>query len=246
MTRPPGDAPGAPAPRWSVPGTCRICPSILSADFGRLAEEIAAVEAAGADFIHVDVMDGQFVPNLTFGPIVVAGIRTMTRLPLDVHLMIVDPLRHLPAFADAGADHVIVHVEAVDDPGAAARAIRARGLRSGLSVKPGTPVERLIEALPDCDVALVMTVEPGAGGQAFLPGSPDRIAAVRRAVGSRGLDCLVEVDGGIDVRTAPLAARAGADAFVAGHSIFHASNPGGAVRALRAALAGAGAAEARP
>ena len=233
---------GAPEARgaagtWSAPGRCRVCPAILSADFARLAEAIASVEAAGADFIHVDVMDGQFVPNLTFGPIVVAGIRKMTRLPLDVHLMIVDPLRHLPAFADAGADHLIVHVEAVDDPAAAARAIRARGLRAGLSIKPATPMERLIPALPDCDIALVMTVEPGAGGQAFLPGSPERIAATRRAVAERGLDCLVMVDGGIDVHTAPLAGRAGADAFVAGHSIFHAPDPPAAVRALRASLA---------
>jgi ribulose-phosphate 3-epimerase len=233
---------GAPEARgaagtWSAPGRRRVCPSILSADFARLAEAIAAVEAAGADFIHVDVMDGQFVPNLTFGPIVVAGVRKMTRLPLDVHLMIVDPLRHLPAFADAGADHLIVHVEAVDDPAAAARAIRARGLRAGLSIKPATPMERLLPALPDCDIALVMTVEPGAGGQAFLPGSPERIAATRRVISERGLDCLVMVDGGIDVRTAPLAERAGADAFVAGHSIFHASDPPAAVRALRASLA---------
>jgi len=237
VTRPAPD-PAAPS-AWSAPGRLRICPSILSADFARLAEAIATVEAAGADFIHVDVMDGQFVPNLTFGPIVVAGIRKMTRLPLDVHLMIVDPLRHLPAFADAGANHLIVHVEAVDDPAAAARAIRARGLKAGLSIKPRTPMERLLPALPDCDIALIMTVEPGAGGQAFLPGSPERIEAARRAVADRGLDCLVMVDGGIDPRTAPAAARAGADAFVAGHSIFHAADPAGAVHALRRAVAGA-------
>jgi ribulose-phosphate 3-epimerase len=229
-------APGAAAASWSTPGRYRICPSILSADFSRLAEEIAVVEAAGADFIHVDVMDGRFVPNLTFGPIVVAGIRTMTRLPLDVHLMILDPLRHLPAFADAGADHLIVHVEAVEDPAAAARAIRARGLRSGLSIKPATPLERILPALADCDTALVMTVEPGAGGQAFLPGSPARIQAVRRAVSAGGFDCLVEVDGGIDPTTAPIAADAGADAFVAGHSIFHAPDPAAATRSLRQSL----------
>lgn len=236
MKRHAAEAPGAAAAPWSAPGRFRVCPSILSADFARLAEAIAMVEAAGADFIHVDVMDGRFVPNLTFGPIVVAGIRKMTLLPLDVHLMIVDPLRHLPAFADAGADHLIVHVEAVDDPAAAARAIRARGLRAGLSIKPATPMERLLPALPDCDTALIMTVEPGAGGQPFLPGSPDRIAAARRAITERGLDCLVEVDGGIDPGTAPLAARAGADAFVAGHSIFHTSDPAAALRALRGAL----------
>jgi ribulose-phosphate 3-epimerase len=236
MKRTAPDAPGAAAPSWSAPGRYRICPSILSADFARLAEAIATVEAAGADFIHVDVMDGRFVPNLTFGPIVVAGIRKMTRLPLDVHLMIAEPLRHLPAFADAGADHLIVHVEAVEDPAAAARAIRARGLRAGLSIKPATPMERLIPALGECDTALIMTVEPGAGGQPFLPGSPERIAAARRAVSDGRLDCLVEVDGGIDAQTAPIAAKSGADAFVAGNSIFHAADPAAAVRALREAL----------
>ncbi len=228
-------APAAPSP-WSAAGRMRVCPSILSADFSKLSDEIAAVEAAGADFIHVDVMDGQFVPNITFGPIVVEGIRKMTRLPLDVHLMIVDPLRHLRAFADAGADHLIVHVEAVDDPARAAAEIRAGGLRAGLAIKPGTPLERLTRALAACDTALVMTVEPGAGGQPFLPGSPERIASVRRAIDEGGRDCLLEVDGGIDEATAPLAARAGADSFVAGHSIFSSRDPGRALRALRASL----------
>lgn len=227
---------GSPAPPWSATGRFRICPSILSADFSRLKEEIAAVEAAGADFIHVDVMDGQFVESLTFGPIVVEGIRKMTRLPLDVHLMIVEPLRHLPAFAAAGADHLIVHVEAVENPAAAARAIRARGLKAGLAIKPRTPLDRLEGALSECDVALVMTVEPGAGGQPFLPGSPGRIAAVRRALTEGRLDCLLEVDGGIDAETAAIAASAGADSFVAGHSIFHAPDPPAALRAIRASL----------
>jgi len=211
----------------------RMCPSILSADFSRLGEEVARVERAGADFLHVDVMDGQFVPNLTFGPILVKGLRRLTTLPLDVHLMVVEPLRFLEGFAQAGADHVIVHVEAVPDPLEAGRKIRARGLRSGLSIKPGTPLERILPALPECDIALVMTVEPGAGGQAFLPGSPERIAAVREAVDRAGLDCLVAVDGGIAPETAPVAARAGADTFIAGHSIFHADDPARALFALR-------------
>jgi ribulose-phosphate 3-epimerase len=226
----------AAAPLWSAAGRLRICPSILSADFSKLAQEIAAVEAAGADFIHVDVMDGQFVPNITFGPIVVEGIRKMTRLPLDVHLMIVDPLRHVPAFARAGADHVIVHVEAVDDPVRAANEIRERRLRAGIAIKPGTPLERIIHALRACDTALVMTVEPGAGGQPFLPDSPQRIAAVRRAIDEGGHDCLLEVDGGIDPETAKIAVRSGADSFVAGHSIFSTQDPGRAVRSLRASL----------
>jgi ribulose-phosphate 3-epimerase len=227
----------APAQPWARPGRLRICPSILSADFARLGEEIARVERAGADFLHVDVMDGQFVPNLTFGPMLVEAMRRLTRLPLDVHLMIVEPLRFLGSFAEAGANHLTVHAEAVPDPIDAARAIRARGLKAGLSVKPGTPIERLIAALPAIDVALVMTVEPGAGGQTFLPESPERIARVRAAIDADGLDCLLEVDGGITEETAAIASRAGADTIVAGHSIFHARDPESAIGRIREALA---------
>jgi ribulose-phosphate 3-epimerase len=227
---------GAPAQPWARPGRLRICPSILSADFSRLGEEIARVERAGADFLHVDIMDGQFVPNLTFGPIVVEAIRRLTRLPLDVHLMVVEPLRFLDAFASAGAAHLTFHAETVPDAGAAARAIRARGLKAGVSVKPETPIESLLAALPAADIALVMTVEPGAGGQAFLQGSPDRIARVRAAIDEGGWDCLLEVDGGISEETAALAARAGADTFVAGHSIFRSGDPEAAMRRIREAL----------
>ena len=225
----------APAPvrRWARPRQNRICPSILSADFSRLGDEIASVARAGADFLHVDVMDGQFVPNLTFGPILVSAMRRLTSLPLDVHLMIVDPLRHLEAFAKAGADHLIVHLEAVQDPVRSLREIRARGLRAGLSIKPETPLKPYLEALPECDIALVMTVEPGRGGQPFLEGSVKRIAAVREAIDRRGLDCLLGVDGGIAPETAARAARAGADTFIAGNSIFCAGDPPEALRALR-------------
>ena len=195
------------------------------------------MEAAGADFLHVDVMDGRFVPSITFGPIVVEAIRRMTRLPLDVHLMIVEPLRHLDAFAKAGADHLTVHVEAVEDPASAAKAIRARGLRAGLSIKPKTALDPLLEALPHCDIALVMTVEPGAGGQALLEGSHARIAAVRSAIDAVALDCVLEVDGGIAPATAAAIAAAGADTFVAGHSIFRAPEAAAALRAIRAAAA---------
>jgi len=226
----------AAATGWSRPRRIRICPSVLSADFARLDEEIARVEAAGADFLHVDVMDGRFVPNITFGPIVVEAIRRMTRLPLDVHLMIAEPLRHLEAFAAAGANHLTVHVEAVDDPAAAARAIRARGVRAGLAIKPKTALEPLLAALPHCDIALVMTVEPGAGGQAFLEGSPARIAAVRAAIDGGGHDCLLEVDGGVGPSTAGGAAASGADTFVAGHSIFRTPDPAVALRAIRGAI----------
>ena len=244
-----------PAP-WSKPRETRICPSILSADFSRLGEEIAAVQRAGADFLHVDVMDAQFVPNLTFGPIVVEACRKLTSLPLDVHLMVVEPMRFLEGFARAGADHLTVHLEAFPDAAAAARgvqAIRDRGLRAGLSIKPGTPIERIVPLLDAIDLALVMTVEPGAGGQAFLPESPGRIARVRAAIDAHDLDCLLEVDGGIGPATIAAAARAGADTFVAGNSVFRAPNPAqpgdgsrsdpaAALRALREALRGAGAA----
>jgi len=222
---------------WARPRRHRICPSILSADFARLGDEIATVARAGADFLHVDVMDGQFVPDLTFGPILVRAMRRLTSLPLDVHLMIVEPLRFLEAFALAGADHLIVHLEAVEDPARALRSIRARGLRAGLSIKPGTDLARYLELLPECDIALVMTVEPGKGGQPFLPGSPARIQAVRQAIDGSNLDCLLGVDGGIDPGTAETAARAGADTFIAGNSIFGASDPSEAMRAVRAGAA---------
>jgi len=228
-----------PSRSWARPRRNRICPSILSADFARLGDEIAQVARAGADFLHVDVMDGQFVPDLTFGPILVRAMRRLTSLPLDVHLMIVEPLRHLEAFAAAGADHLIVHLEAVEDPVKAMRAIRARGLRAGLSIKPKTPLPRYLDALPECDLALVMTVEPGKGGQPFLEDSPPRIAAVREAIDRGGLDCLLGVDGGIGPETVARAARAGADTFIAGNSIFAAPDPVSALRAVRRAAEGA-------
>ena len=221
---------------WARPRRNRLCPSILSADFSRLGDEITAVARAGADFLHVDVMDGQFVPNLTFGPILVRAMRRLTSLPLDVHLMVADPLRFLEDFADAGADHLIVHLEAVEDPARALREIRSRGLRAGLSVKPGTPLGRYLPALAGCDIALVMTVEPGRGGQPFLEGSPERIAAVRRAIDGEGLDCLLGVDGGIQPETARIAARSGADTFIAGNSIFGAPDPPAALRGLRRSI----------
>jgi len=220
---------------WSKPKKIRICPSILSADFARLGEEIERVERAGADFLHIDIMDGQFVRNITFGPILVEAMRRLSTLPFDVHLMIVDPLRFLEPFAKTGADHVIVHEETVPDLREAARAIRALGLKAGGVVKPGTPIERLIEALPDLDIALVMTVEPGKGGQPFLEDSPGRIARVREAIDRGGYDCLLQVDGGIAEETIVEAERAGADTFVAGHSIFRTPDPERALKRLRAA-----------
>lgn len=225
-----------PTAGWAKSGRFRLCPSILSADFARLGDEIARVERAGADFLHVDIMDGQFVPNLTFGPMVVEAMRRLTKLPLDVHLMIVDPLRFLEDFARAGADHLTLHVETLSDPKSAAGAVRARGLKAGMSVKPATPVERLIDLLPAIDLALVMSVEPGAGGQTFLPESPARIARLSEAIAAGGHDCLLQVDGGITAETAQVAARAGADTFVAGHSIFRTPDPDQALRRIREAL----------
>jgi ribulose-phosphate 3-epimerase len=240
---------------WSKPRATRLCPSILSADFSRLGEAIAVVQRAGADFLHVDVMDGQFVPNLTFGPLMVEACRKLTSLPLDVHLMVVEPMRFLEGFARAGADHLTVHLEAVPDAAAAARAIRDRGLRAGIAVKPGTPIERLIPTLAEIDIALVMTVEPGAGGQAFLPESEARIARVRAALDAHDLDCLLQVDGGIGPATIAAAASAGADTFVAGNSIYRATDPtrpgqppdpAAAIRGLREALKSAGRPARRP
>jgi ribulose-phosphate 3-epimerase len=227
----------APARNWARPRRNRICPSILSADFSRLGDEIATVARAGADFLHVDVMDGQFVPNLTFGPILVQAMRRLTSLPLNVHLMIVDPLRYLEKFARAGADHLIVHLETLEDPVRSLSEIRAHGLRAGLAVKPKTPLKPFLQALAHCDFALVMTVEPGAGGQSYLPGSEKRIAEVRAAIDREKLDCLLGVDGGINAETAALSARAGADTFIAGYSIFSAPDPAEALRAIRRSLA---------
>ena len=226
----------APPGNWARPRRNRICPSILSADFSRLGDEIATVARAGADFLHVDVMDGQFVPNLTFGPILVQGMRRLTSLPLNVHLMIVEPLRYLEKFAKAGADHLIVHIETLEDPVRSLNEIRAQGLRAGLAVKPKTPLGPFLQALTNCDMALVMTVEPGAGGQSYLPGSEKRIAEVRAVIQRENLDCLLGVDGGIGPETAALSARAGADTFIAGYSIFGAPDPVEALRAIRGSL----------
>ncbi len=224
------------AANWAKPPETRLCPSILSADFAHLGEQIALVQRAGADFLHVDVMDAQFVPNLTFGPIIVEACRKLTSLPLDVHLMVVEPMRFLEGFARAGADHLTVHLEAVTDPAAAARAIRDRGLRAGIAIKPGTPIEQILPVLGDVDLALVMTVEPGAGGQSFLPDSLRRIARVRQTIAAGDLDCLLQVDGGISKETIAGAAEAGADTFVAGNSVFRAPDPAKALHELREAL----------
>jgi ribulose-phosphate 3-epimerase len=212
-----------------------MAPSILSADFTRLGEAVALVEAAGADWIHVDVMDGHFVPNLTIGPPVVKALKRIAKAPLDVHLMIANPDDTVGWYLDAGADLVTVHAEACRDLSAVVRAIRTAGARAGVSIKPQTPVETIAGVLADLDVVLVMSVEPGFGGQAFMPESLARIARIREMAGGIGADCAIEVDGGIDETTAPLVTAAGARMLVAGNAVFGAADPGAALRAIREA-----------
>ena len=198
----------------------RIAPSILSADFARLGEEVRAVTAAGADYIHVDVMDGHFVPNLTIGPLVVKAIRPHSRLPFDVHLMIapVDP--HIPAFADAGADIITVHAEAGPHLHRSLQLVKQQGKKAGVSLNPATPVAILDHVWDDVDLVLVMSVNPGFGGQGFIESQLAKIAAVRARIDASGRAIDLEVDGGINAETAPLAVAAGADVLVAGTATF--------------------------
>jgi ribulose-phosphate 3-epimerase len=209
-----------------------IAPSILSADFARLAEEAAAVD--GADWLHVDVMDNHFVPNLTLGLPVVKSLLKATGTPLDCHLMIENPERWAPQYAEAGAYTVTVHAEACTDPAAVARDIHAAGARAGLAVKPGTPLDAYLDVLRDYDMLLVMTVEPGFGGQAFMAEVLPKVRQARQLVSTGHLDLRIEVDGGIAADTIEAAAEAGADTFVAGSSVYGASDPAAAVLALRA------------
>ncbi|MFD7657462.1 ribulose-phosphate 3-epimerase [Actinosynnema sp. NPDC059797] len=208
-----------------------IAPSILSADFARLADEAAAV--AGADWLHVDVMDAHFVPNLTIGLPVVKALRAATDLPLDCHLMIDDPDRWATGYAEAGAHNVTVHVEAAKDPVALARDLRAAGAKAGLSIKPGTPLEPHLDVLKHYDTLLVMSVEPGFGGQEFMVEVLDKVRTARRLVDTGHLKLVVEIDGGINEDTIAQAAEAGVDCFVAGSAIYDAADPGAALERLR-------------
>jgi len=198
----------------------KIAPSVLSADFSRLGEEIRAVEDAGADMIHVDVMDGHFVPNLTIGPPVVASIKKITHLPLDVHLMIETPDRYIRDFADAGSDIITVHVEAAVHLNRTLHLIRQLGARAGVSVNPATPLAAIEEVLGDIDLLLIMTVNPGFGGQTFIESMLPKIRKARAMLDRLSPDVLLEVDGGITLQNIGVAAEAGADVFVAGSAIF--------------------------
>jgi ribulose-phosphate 3-epimerase len=198
----------------------KLAPSILSADVARLADQVAEAEQAGADRIHVDVMDGHFVPNLTFGPVIVKWLRPVTQLPLEVHLMIANPDQFLEAFADAGANTLIVHQEGAIHLNRTVQQIKALGRRAGVAINPATPAVMLDEILPDLDLVLVMTVNPGFGGQRFLTGTLPKIRAIRQRIDSLGTRCELEVDGGIDHETAPLVVDAGARVLVAGSSIY--------------------------
>jgi ribulose-phosphate 3-epimerase len=210
-----------------------VAPSILAADFARLGEEARLVEDT-ADWLHIDVMDNHFVPNLTIGLPVVQSLREVTRLPFDVHLMIDDPRRWAPAYADAGAYNVTFHAEASDDPVALAKDLRAAGARAGLAIDRDTLVEPYLDLLPSFDTLLIMTIKAGFGGQRFLPELLDKVRAARRYVSAGHLELRIEVDGGIGADTIEAAADAGADTFVAGTAVYGAHDPAAAVQRLRA------------
>lgn len=213
-----------------------LAPSILSADFGRLADELQRAERGGAGLVHVDVMDGHFVPNITVGPAVVQAARRATSLPIDVHLMIEHAERWVDAFADAGAGWISVHVEAQPHLQRTLAQVRGRGLRAGVALNPGTPLSALEEILPDADYVLVMSVNPGFGGQRFLPGSLDKIRRLRATLRERGLPVAVEVDGGVDAGNARALAEAGAEILVAGSAVFGQGDAEAGARRLLEAL----------
>lgn len=213
-----------------------IAPSILSADFTRLGEEIRAVEAAGADWIHADIMDGHFVPNITFGPMVVEAVRRVTRLPIDVHLMISEPERYIADFAKAGADYISVHVETCIHLHRTVQLIRDAGARPGVVLNPATPLEALQWILEYADLVLVMSVNPGFGGQAFIANSIEKIQRLRQMIMEKRLTTLIEIDGGVSDKTIGNIAAAGADVFVAGSAIFGSRDYATAIRGLRAKM----------
>jgi ribulose-phosphate 3-epimerase len=210
----------------------KIAPSILSANFAALGEDIRKVEAAGAHMLHVDVMDGHFVPNITIGPPVVKSIRKITTLPLDVHLMISDPDKYIPAFVDAGATIITVHSEATVHLDRTLHLIRSYDVHAGVSICPSTPVSMVEHVLGLAEMLLIMSVNPGFGGQKFIPYSVDKIRQARKLIEERKLGCVIEVDGGIDMDTLPGVVKAGAQVLVAGSAIFHSSDPASKIREM--------------
>lgn len=212
-----------------------IAPSLLSADFARLGSEVAEAEVSGADWIHVDVMDGHFVPNITLGPPIVKSVSAHTTLPLDVHLMIESPERYISDFAAAGAGVITVHAEACVHLHRVVHQIKELGLLAGVAINPGTPASAVREVLDDVDMILVMTVNPGFGGQAFIPNTVRKIAQIRQWANEVNPDLRIEVDGGITEATAPLVVQAGADVLVAGNAVFGKSDRAAAIRTIRAA-----------
>ena len=213
-----------------------IAPSVLNADFSRLAEQIIALESGGADWIHLDIMDGHFVPNMTFGPMMVAAIRRIPALPLDVHLMISNADAYIPAFQEAGADLITVHVEACPHLWRTLENIRTLGARPGVTLNPATSLLMIEPVLPLVEMVLVMSVEPGFGGQRFLPAAKERIARLKSWREERSLEYLIEVDGGINEKSAGAVIAAGADVLVIGQAIFSQNDIAGAVRQLRSSL----------
>lgn len=216
----------------------KLAPSILSADFANLERDIQLVEKLGADYIHVDVMDGQFVPNITLGPNVVSAIRPVTKLPLDVHLMIVNPENYIDAFAKAGADIITVHQESTPHIHRAMQMIKASGVKAGVVINPGTPLCAIEHVLDLADLVLIMTVNPGFGGQSFIESSLDKIAQLKEWKETKGYTYEIEVDGGIEPKTAKRCKEAGADVFVAGSYIYNSESPKDRIDALRVALNG--------
>lgn len=216
----------------------RIAPSILSADFGRLKEEVQAVEAAGADYLHVDIMDGHFVPNITIGPVVVEAVRKITKVPLDVHLMIENPDRYIPDFAKAGADFLAVHFETCPHLHRTITMIKEYSVKPAVVINPSTPVSFLDQILEEVDMALIMSVNPGFGGQKFIPESVKKIQALKAMISGKRLKVDIEVDGGITPDNVALVCKAGADVVVAGSAVFHTKDYRETIARFRKAMGG--------